>query len=204
MHYCPYCSAQITESAKSCHKCKKSLDFDAFASVFEPSDASAINKSAMRRIWIKEHARFVWPVVTLVLGLIVGGAVFYSLALVQSSAEKDSLNVEIQDLKNQISQINSDAQGAQSGLQGELKAKDQIITILTSQRQTISSIINFTRRFANNSIITPNSEAEATSFRNNFRYLRRQFDDYQDQLNNTAFANNRSFNLKTAPQFLQD
>ncbi len=204
MHYCPYCSAQISESAKSCHSCKKSLDFEAIASAFEPGEVSAINKSAVRKIWIKEHARFVWPVLTLIIGFIIGGAILYSIATVRSASEKDSLASQIEDLKNQISQINSEAEGAQTGLQGELQAKDQIISILTTQRQTLTRIINFTRRFSNNSIITPNSNSEATNFRNNFRYLRRQFEDQQEQLNNTAFANNRQFNLKTAPQFLED
>ena len=204
MRYCPYCSAQISETAKSCHNCKKSLDFEAIASVFEAGKASAVNKSALRKIWIKEHARFVWPVLTLVIGFIAGGAILYSLALVQASAEKDSLNIEIEDLKNQISQLNSEAKNAQSGLQGEIQAKDEIISILTAERQTLTRIINFTRSFTNNSIITPNSESDATGFRNNFRYLRKKFEGQQDQLNNTAFANNRKFNLKTAPQFLAD
>ncbi|KAA3610439.1 MAG: hypothetical protein D8M58_05505 [Calditrichaeota bacterium] len=204
MRYCPYCSTQISESAKSCHNCKKSLDFEAIASVFEASEASEINKSAVRKIWIKEHARFVWPVVTLIIGFIVGGAVLYSLALAQAASEKDTLNSEIEKLNAQISQINSDAQGAQSGLQGQIQEKEKIITILTSQRQSLTRIINFTRRFTNNSIITPNSEAEATYFKNNFRYLRGQFDDQQAELDNTTFADNRRFNLKTAPQFLED
>lgn len=204
MHYCPYCSEQISENAKSCHNCKKSLDFETFAAIIEPGEASDINKSALRKIWIQEHVRFIWPVVALVIGFIVGGTILYSLAIAQSTIEKESLYSEIQNLKSQISQLNSEAQGAQSGLKGEIQAKDQIISILTSQRQTLTRIINFTRRFTTNSIITPNSDSEATKFRNNFRYLRKQFDGQQEQLNNTAFANNRKFNLKTAPRFLED
>jgi hypothetical protein len=204
MRYCPYCSAQISESAKSCHSCKKSLDFEAISVLFESGEESTINKSAQRKIWLREHARFVWPVVSLFVGFIVGGVIFYSLALAQSVSEKETLNEEIQGLKNQISQINSDAAGAQSGLKGELEEKDRIISILTSQRKTMGSIINFTRRFTNNSVITPNNEAAATGFKNNFRYLKRQFENQQEALNKSSFKDNRNFNLKTAPQFLGD
>jgi hypothetical protein len=204
MHYCPYCSAQISEKAKSCHNCKKSLNFETITSLLKPSEASELNKSALRKIWLKEHSRFVWPIITLMIGFILGGAVLYSFALIQSAKEKELLAAEITDLKNQISQINSDAKGAQSGLQGTLKAKDQIITVLTAERQTLTRIINFTRRFSNSCVNTPNSESEVTTFKNNFRYLRGQFDDQQAQLDNTAFGNNPKFNLKTAPQFLED
>ncbi len=204
MRYCPYCSAQISESAKSCHSCKKSLDFEAISNLFEPGEESAINKSAQRKIWLKEHARFVWPVVTLVAGFIIGGVILYSMARMQSASEKEALSSEIRDLKNQIEQINTRAAGAQSGLKGELEEKDRIISILTNQRKTMGSIINFTRRFTNGSAVTPNSEGIATSFKNNFRYLQRQFESQQEELNQTAFKNNRKFNLKTAPQFLGD
>jgi uncharacterized membrane protein YvbJ len=204
MRYCPYCSAQISESAKSCHSCKKSLDFEAISVLFEPGEESTINKSAQRKIWLREHARFVWPVIALVVGFIIGGVILYSMARMQSASEKEALSSEIQKLKNQIDQINTQAAGAQSGLKGELDEKDKIISILTTQRKTMSSIINFTRRFTNNSVITPNSEGIATNFKNNFRYLQRQFENQQEELNKTAFKDNRNFNLKTAPQFLGD
>ena len=75
MRYCPYCSAPISDSAKTCHNCKKSLEFNIVASALENSEESDFKKSALRKIWIKERMRFVWPVITLFIGFIIGGVI---------------------------------------------------------------------------------------------------------------------------------
>lgn len=203
MHYCPYCSAPVSENAQTCHECKKNLDFAVLREVLETGEESDVNKKALRKIWYKEHAIYIWPVFTLIIGFIAGGVILYLVALGQFASEKEELNSEINNLKAQIADINNNAQDAQSGLQDQLQAKDQIISVLGEQRTTLSRIINFTRRMAQNSIITPNSADEATSFRRNFRYLERQFNQQQEQLDATAYEGDRTFNLETLPQFLE-
>ncbi|MCB0283306.1 MAG: hypothetical protein KDF60_12050 [Calditrichaeota bacterium] len=204
MRYCPYCSAPVSENALTCHECKRNLDFNKLADVIEAGEDSQVNKKAIRKIWLKEHAIYIWPVITLLIGFITGGIILYLVALGQFAAEKESLNSEIVKLKSHITNINSNSQDVQSGFEDQLKAKDQIISILTDQRTSLTRIINFTRRMAENSILTPNNAEEASSFQRNFRYLERQFNQQQDQLNNTKFENNQNFNLETLPQFLQE
>jgi hypothetical protein len=204
MRYCPYCSAHVSESAKTCHNCKKSLEFGLIASALENSEESDFNKSALRKIWIKERMRYVWPVITFIAGFIVGGIILYLMATLQFSIKTDDLTAQIDSLNVKIKTLNSSAENAQSDLQLELQSKDKIIDLLANQRKTMSSIINFTRRFSNNSIITPGSDGDTDSFRRNFFYLQTQFENQQDELNETQFENDNVFNLKTIPQFLEE
>ena len=204
MHYCPYCSASVSENAKTCHNCKKSLEFGLIATALENSEESDFKKSALRKIWIKERMRYVWPLIMSIVGFLVGGVILYFMAALQFSIKTDDLTVRIDSLNAQIKTLNSSAQNAQSGLQEKLQAKDKIIKLLSEQRKTMSSIINFTRRFSNNSIITPGSDGETESFRRNFFYLQTQFENQQDELNETQFENDNVFNLKTIPQFLEE
>ena len=204
MHYCPYCSAPVSETAQTCHHCKRNLDFNAIADVLESGEGSLQNKAALRKIWIKEHAVYIWPFITLLSGFIAGGLILYLVALAQFSSEKDTLISQIDSLNAKISDINSNAKDAQSGLSEQLEAKDRIISVLNDQRVTLSRIINFTRRMSDNSIITANSTAEAATFRRNFRFLERQFNQQQDQLNATQFKDNQNFNLETLPQLLTE
>jgi len=204
MHYCPYCSAPVSQGVKTCHNCKKSLEFGIIATALENSEESDFKKSALRKIRLKERMRYVWPIITLFIGFVIGGIILYYLAVLQYSIKTDDLTFRIDSLNTHIGSLNSTAQNAQSGLQEQLQAKDNIIGILQTQRRTLSSIINFTRRFSNNSIITPGNDSGTESFRRNFFYLQRQFENQQDELNETEFENDNVFNLKTLPQFLEE
>jgi len=204
MHYCPYCSAPVSAGAKTCHNCKKSLEFELIASALENSEESDFNKSAIRKIWIKERMRYVWPVITLIAGFVVSGVIMHYLPMLQFSLKTDELSLQIDSLNSQIATLNSSAENAQSGLQEQLQSKDKIIEFLSTQRKPMSSIINFTRRFTNNSIVTPGSDGDTESFRRNFFYLQRQFENQQDELNESEFENDNVFNLKTVPQFLEE
>lgn len=204
MQYCPYCSTPVSSGAKSCHNCKHSLDFNTIADALENNDESSFNKKALRKIWLKERMRFIWPVCTLIVGFIIGGIILYGFASVRFSVQTNALEGRIDSLNTQIASLKATAQNAASSMDDKLKAKDNIINLLNGQRQSLSGIINFTRRFSSNSIITPNNEAETESFRRNFFYLQRQFEDNQDELNKTTFENDNLYNLKTIPQFLEE
>lgn len=204
MRYCPYCSEPVSEKAKTCHNCKAVLEMELLAELFESVDESEMKKSVIRKIKFKERLRFVWPVVTFIAGFLVGGLLLYLAALTQFSMERKDFNVQIDSLTKQIADLNASAINAQSGLKGQLAAKNNIIDILSKQRITLSRIINFTRVFAFNSIITPNSEGDIASFRNNFIYLKNQFENQQEELDNTAFGVSSPLNLKTIPKFLDE
>jgi hypothetical protein len=204
MRYCPYCSEPVSEKAKTCHNCKAVLDIGLIAELFDTADESEMKKSVLRKIKIKERMRFVWPAITLVIGFIIGGIMLYLAALGQFAIQKGDLNSQIDSLQIKIKALNLSTENAQSGLQEQIAAKEKVIEVLGSQRTTLSRIINFTRNFADNCIITPNSEGDVTSFRNNFLYLKRQFENQQEELDKTEFKDSGHLNLKTIPKFLDE
>ena len=117
MHYCPYCSASVSEKAKTCHRCKKVLNISILAEAFNTTDDSEIKKSVLRKIKIKERMRFVWPGITLLIGFIVGGIILYLFSLGQFTMEKNELSSKIDSLNTQINDLNVSAGNAESGLQ---------------------------------------------------------------------------------------
>ncbi len=204
MHYCPYCSEPVSEKAKTCHNCKRMLDLEVLAQVFDTAEESEMKKSALRKIKTKENMRYIWPGITLIIGFIIGGIFLYLFSLAQFALEKNDLTTQIDSLHRQINKLNASANSDRAGLQKELDSKEKIINILSKQRSSAASIINFTRRFAAASAITAASEDDINYFRNNFIYLRKQFFNQQDMLDSTDFKQSGRFNLKTIPQFLEE
>lgn len=204
MQYCPYCSEMVSANAKTCHACKKSLDIDAIGNLIADIKSSDIDKSALRRIWFKEHARYFWPVFTLIIGILIGAAALFTQQQLSFKDERSALTGQIEQLNRAIADRDSRIKNAQSGQAEALQKKDAIITILTEERLLLSRIINFTRRLANNSQIVPNSPNDAQSYKNNYRYLKRLFDAEQEKLNATEYLENRTFNLQPVPQLLSD
>lgn len=204
MRYCPYCSEPVSLKARTCHNCKKTLDMEILADALDTTEESEMKKSALRKIKIKENMRFIWPGITLFIGFIIGGIVLYLFSLAQFAIEKKDLTVQIDSLHSQITDLKASANRSQSDLKKKLKEKEKIINILSDQRKSVASIINFTRKFAATAAITAGSEEEITFFRNNFNYLRKQFLDQQDVLDSIGFKDSGRYNLKTIPQFLED
>lgn len=203
MEYCPYCAAPVSAGAKTCHNCKKSLDISAVHFIYEPdANISAINKKARRKIWLKEHSRFIWPIVTLLIGLIAGGIIIYGYAQMQFINERDMLQNKISSIQATLEMARAESAGKNAGLKQSLQQKEQVITLLIQERQTLSRIINFTRRLARNSTITPNGPADAKSFKANITYLKKQFEKQQTALDATGQIAKKSFNVLPVPQLM--
>ena len=140
----------------------------------------------------------------MVIGFIAGGILAYGFAQFQFSAERLDYDTKISGLEEQIQENQNTASNAQAGLNSQLAAKDNIISILDEQKELLTRIINFSRSFSQNSIITPNSNAIADRFKRNFDYLNDQFTSQQEQLRQTEHENIRRYNLQTIPQVLSD
>ena len=204
MQYCYHCSEPITRPSKVCPHCKRSLDMSMFESMLTEHEESDINPNSLRRIWFQEHAHIIWPAVTLVIGFLIGGLVMFGIDRLQFAETRAELEEEIADLKSRIEQKEDATSDIRENLNSQLAAKDRIITILDDQKEILTRIINFTRRFAQSSLITPNSEADANSYKRNFLYLNNQFYDRQDELEATEHANIKNYNLQPVPQVLSD
>lgn len=203
MQYCPYCSTPITKKTDLCPECKKNLDIDLLGSVYSNSESSHINTSAKRALWFKEHSRYIWPFITLLIGLAVGAVTLYSFAQLQFAGERSEYQERIAQLETQVNDSQQSAGNAEKGFIEQLEKKDEIITILAEQKKIIGQVISFTRRLANNSTITPNSPGDGDYYSRNVRYLIRQYETQHELLSNSEKENIQNVDLRSIPQFLE-
>jgi hypothetical protein len=204
MEYCPYCSKTISPTQKVCPSCKKSLDLDVLQSMYEASETSGIDTKVKNRIWFREHTHIIFPIITLIIGLVAGIIGAYAFAQVQFINERSDYNDQISNLEQQINSSKTAANNAQGELKQQLDSKDEHITIIKEQRDIMSRIINFTRRLANNSVITPNTVDEGEYFNRNIRYLIGQFENQNQLLIDRNYESELNYNLRTVPQLISD
>jgi hypothetical protein len=204
MKYCPYCAFQLTKPSNVCPNCKKILDTGVLSEIYFSEEGSEVNKKLLRQKWFKEHSYIIFPILTLIIGFFVGGIIIYGYTQLQFKGERSGYQNTIAELKTTIANKDSSVANSNEEFQKELNLKNDIITALSEQKVILSRVINFTRRFSNNSIITPNSEEEADYFKRNVLYLNNQFEKQQEKLDETGFASDESYNLLTIPEILEN
>lgn len=204
MEYCPYCSTPVSPTQKVCPNCKKTMDLDLLQSMYKVTETSYIDKKVKKHIWFREHTYIIYPIFTLIIGMIAGTIGSYVFAQVQFINERSDYNERISNLEKQINSSNTAANNAQGELKQQLDDKDEHIRILKEQRDIMSKIVNFTRRLANNSVVTPNTIEEGEYYNRNIRYLIGQFDNQNQLLEEGNFESNPNFNLQTVPQLIND
>jgi len=204
MEYCPYCSTPLYKAQKVCPECKKSLDLDVLQSLYKSPETSGINTKIKKRIWFREHSHIINPIIALFIGLIVGALAAYSAAQIQFVNQRADYENEIANLQNQINSGKSSAASEKGALEEQIQNKDQIIQILQEQQNITSRVINFTRRLANNSTITPNTVEEGSYYDRNIRYLIRQFEGQKEQLQTAGYESIQNYNLQTIPQLITE
>lgn len=204
MEYCPYCSTPVNLTQKVCPNCKKSLDLEKLQSMYEAAETSQVDRKVKNQIWYKEHSYIIYPIITLILGLIAGIFSAYSFAQVQFINERSDYKDQISQLEQQINSSKAAANDAQGELTQQLDRKDEYIKILKEQRELTSKIINFTRRLANNSVVTPNTVEEGEYYSRNIRYLIRQFENQNKLLVEGNFEADPGYNLQTVPQLINE
>ena len=158
----------------------------------------------MKQIWFREHSYIIYPIITLIIGLIAGIIGAYTFAQVQFINERSDYKDQISKLEQQINSSKTAANNAQGELNQQLDNKDKHIKILKEQRDIMSKIVNFTRRLATNSVVTPNTVEEGEYYNRNIRYLIRQFENQNQLLVEGNFEADPGFNLQTVPQLINE
>jgi hypothetical protein len=203
MEYCPYCAEPLTKSYKICPYCKKALDTELLKQIYQPGTSSKVDKKKLLKILFMEKSHIIYPVITLIIGFIIGSILFYGFAQAEFIGERSDYRNQIADLNKTISDNTNSAGSVQQSLENTIAAKDTIITILTEQNDILNRVIFFTRRLTSNSTITPNSAEDQDYYRRNILYLIRSFEEQQEKLDNTEYSVTQTYDLRTIPEFLE-
>ena len=201
MYYCPFCAEPLNKPYKVCPYCKKVIDINYYQAVYDNPRENKPNRSAQRRIWYKEHAHIIFPVLTLFLGIIIGGILLYGYGQLQFSSEREQARQEISQLKTRLAQKDKAMGNVQDTLKKEIHLRDQQIKLLLGQQKYLKQIIAFTRRLANQSQITVTSPAQSDYFSRNVRYLIKQFEKGNEQLKALGMES-KPYDLNTIPQLM--
>ena len=204
MQYCPHCSESLPKSVQVCPRCKKTVDFSILASQFENHKTSHKDKTALRKIWFKEHQNKFNLLGGIIIGFIIGIAAYYIFSLYQVENERTEYIKKITALESEIRKKESAAGDERNNLQKQIIEQREIISILEDQKKRLASIINFTRSITDNCIITPNSPESVGEFQKNIRYLKNLFYDQEEKLKQTSHDTNNSYNLNTISQLLEE
>jgi hypothetical protein len=203
MHYCPYCSAKLHKKVDVCPECKKVIDYKLLGNLFDEEESSHVNRKAARKIWLKERALIIFPVIALLIGLVAGAILMFGYLQIAFQNERSDYETSIADLNNVISQKNSAAQASTQQFQDSLVVKDQIISILAEQLDIMGRAVNFTNRLSRNCTITPNSIQEADFYRRNILYLNNQFNLQVEALKEIPYEPRRTYSVITIPEVME-
>jgi hypothetical protein len=202
MHYCPHCSEPLYKKVDVCPECKNVIDYKLLGNLIEESETSHLNRKAKRRIWFKEHALMIIPIITLIIGFVIGGILMFGYLQIAFHNERDEYDAEIAKLNNTIAQNQSAAQSSSQQFEGVIAEKDQIIQILGEQLDLMGRAVNFTTRLDRNSTITPTSAQESDFYRRNILYLRNQFEQQVEAMTETSYEPRRAYSLITIPSLI--
>jgi len=203
MEYCPYCAGPLSKPYKTCPHCRKSLDTDLLKQIYEPGKTSKLNKKLLVKVWYQEKSYIIFPIITLIVGFIIGALLFYGFAQVQFVNERAEYQGRISELQKAIEEMDISSGNVKQEMENKITDKDEIISILTEQNDILNRVIIFTRRLATNSTITPNTQEDADHYRRNCLYLINLFNEQQVKLTQTEYSVNQDFNLRSLPQFLE-
>ncbi len=204
MEYCPFCSGPINKPAKVCPHCKKALDLHIYQSVFEPGETTETNKKALRKLWFKEHSRFLIPFLFLLIGLSLGAAAMFGYSALHFQLKQNSMEQEITTLNSRLNDAGANTASLSDSLNTSILARDTVVQILAEKNKLLRQIIAFTRRMANKSQLTPQSVNEVNYFRRNFKYLEKQYEAQRQKQEETYFKAPKKPNLKTIPKLLKE
>jgi cytoskeletal protein RodZ len=204
MNYCPYCAAQITKPSKVCPNCKKVLDFELLNEIYMSGKRSEPNRKLLKQKWFKEHKHIIVPIITMLVGIFVGGIISYLYAQADFVTQRKNYRSQISELQQTIAAKDSAVSNSSDEFQKQLSVKNDIIGVLSEQKKILISIASFTRRLARNSVITPNSVDESDYYKRNVTYLKSQFDKQEEKLAETAFETGEASDVITIPQIFEE
>jgi hypothetical protein len=203
MQYCPFCSASLGKSTQVCPECNNSLDIALLSHLYHPGETSGTDRSTARKIWLREHAFTVLPIIGIIIGLIAGFIIAYGYLTLQVASERTGFEERINALQDSLILQQSSAGSAAANLQENIKNKEEIIKLLNDQIDILVNIISFTRRFATNSTLSTLDEAEIDYFRRNVFFLINQYKEKQTQLEAAGQNEETTVNLFPVPQIFE-
>ncbi len=204
MTYCTYCAGRLTKPFKICPFCKKMLDLNMLKQIYGAGETSRINKWAQNKIWFKEHGYVLTPILTLVLGFGIAAFLLFSFVEIKLNKERSTYELQIADLQASMIQKEATEDNTRSALEKQISHKNEIISTLAEQTETLRRIINLTRHFAENSTVIPVSEEQSDYFKRNFRALNSKFVSQQKKMVTIGYAPAESRDLRTIPQLLSE
>ena len=204
MKYCPYCATQLNKPSKVCPNCKKVLDLDLLSELYTSGKGSYVNKKLLKQKWFKEHSYIIIPLITLLVGFLIGGIISYIYAKGEFGQEQTDYKNKISELQTTLANKDSAVSNSTDEFQKQLSLKNDIITILSEQKKILISVVNFTRRFARNSVITSDSVDESDYYKRNILYLNNQFESQQEKLVETGYSSEEANTVVTIPQILDE
>jgi hypothetical protein len=203
MQYCPFCSASLGKSTQVCPECNNSLDIPLLSNFYQAGETTGTNRSIARKIWIREHAFSVLPLIGIIIGLILGFILSYGYFTMKVVSDRNQFEDRMIALQDSIKQQMSAAGNVATEFSENIKSKEEIITLLTEQNDLLVNIINFTRRLATNSELSTLDETEIDLFRRNVYYLINQFKERQTKLIATGQIEDKTVNLIPIPQIFE-
>jgi hypothetical protein len=204
MNYCPYCATHLNKLSKVCPNCKKVLDLDLLSELYTSGKGSYVDKKLLKQKWFKEHSYIIIPFMALLIGFFIGGIISHIYAQEEFTGEQIDYKNKISELQATIANKDSAVSNSTDEFQKQLSLKNDIITILSEQKKILISVVNFTRRFARNSVITSNSVDESDYYRRNILYLNNQFESQQERLVKTGYSSEEANTVVTIPQILEE
>jgi hypothetical protein len=204
MHYCPHCSHVLLKPVKVCPYCKKTVDYEILASVYQDRDRSEKDRTKLRKIWLKEHEGIFMLIGGVLLGFILGIIIISGYIKIQFENEREEYIKKMAEMELIINKRNAEAGDAISNYQKQLLEKSEIIKVLMEQKAALASVIRVTRSLAENSTVTPNSPEITTDYQNNMRNFRYQFYTLEEKLKEMTKEEGSSYNLNTLPQLVEE
>ncbi len=168
--------------------------------VYGTGETSRTNKWAQNKIWFQEHGYILTPIMTLALGFGIAAFLLFGFVQIKLNKERSAYELQIVDLQASMTQKEAAVDNVRIGFEKQIADKNEIISTLADQTETLQRIINLTRRFAENSTIIPVSPEQSDYFTRNFRVLNTQFQGQHKKLGAVA----KSYDLRTIPQFLPE
>lgn len=202
MIYCYHCTARLSKDYKVCPHCNKTLDLEMLKRIFHTDTGGDSKGFAALRIWFWEHNRILMPTILFLFGMGVGFPVWWGYAQVRITAALSQSETQIVSLQSKVADIENQQEKDRERFEAQLAQKDSAITLVASQKETLTKLINLTRRMILSAEIIPNSQDDTDFYRRNTLYLISVFSEQEEALAAAGYRSNKSYDLQTIPALL--
>lgn len=201
MTYCYHCITQLSKDYKVCPHCNKTLDLERLKGIYRTEGSAA--KESMR-IWLSEHSRMLMPILTLVIGVGIGIALWMGYAQARIIGAKTQDQAQISTLQAQVAKFEEAQEASKAAFASEMTKKDSVISLLNAQKETAAKLIYFTRRMARGAQIVPSSTEERDYYKRNSLYWIRVFGEYEETLAAAGYPSKRTYDMQAIPELLAE